>query len=87
MLATMSPTLELPFDAVELPRNASLVPWEAPWIDLSGREVEGDEFAFLAACVVCVAIISVVAVAAMVTGSSMDAGVNLGPFGLEISVN
>jgi hypothetical protein len=82
----LSPTLELPFDAVELPLDAALVPYEAPWVDLSTREVEEDEFGFVVAGVICVAIIATVAVVAMVTDHPMEAHVDFGPLGMGVRV-
>lgn len=84
MQATLSPTLELPFDAVELPLNAALVPYEAPWVDLSAREVEEDEFP---AVVAIVAIVAVVAVVAIVTGTHMESQCHMGPFGWSLEIN
>lgn len=84
MLATLSPTLELPFDAVELPTNAALVPYEAPWVDLAARDVEQDEFPGLIAVV---AIVAVVAVVAIVAGAHMESNVSMGPLHWDVTIN
>ncbi len=84
MLATLSPTLELPFDAVELPLDAALVPYEAPWVDLSAREVEQDEFG---PWVAIVAIVAVVAVVAIVSGAHMESDMHAGPIGWSFEIN